>query len=686
MDKVYLNKTVVKHSKLFFSLLFLGYCLTSSSQTTIFTESLGTVASTTTIAAHETANGFDNDSYTMSSGGATNSADIRSTNASSGYSGASGSANIFFTTTNAQYGFAIEGIDASAFTSLTIDFAVRKEGASGTAFATFALDYWDGSAYQSVSLTGLPGSASAAGWYLISGISLPAAAQINGLKLRFTKSGTISCRLDDIVLKGVGAAPIINTNINVLNGFQYVFGSGPSPEQSFTCSGINLTSDITVSAPTNYEISTVSGSGFGTGLTLTQSSGSVSSTSIYVRLKAGLTSGSYNNELITLSSPGAVNKTITCNGDVLISGIYINEVFVDPADVNDGTNAPNTSEWIELYNSTTSPVDISCWFITDGDFAVTIPSITNIPAGGYFTIASATGSGLSPDLDWALCGCVSGASTQAGIFTNGGEQLILYDNTGTLIDAVIWGAGQLPGSMTTNNIGSCGSQSVAFPAAGSSYENIGTVSNGIVNERVYDGSGTWQQTSTGTFGATNGVNPLPIELIDFSGTTKGQTIQLLWTTATETNNDYFTIERSSDASNFESIINIKGAGNSSDIIHYNALDAQPFYGINYYRLKQTDFDGKYVYSGIISVNALQQSGNAIFPNPATTVLNIVFEKKDGEVLVELINLQGNTLLKKKSENPEDQKLTVDIKDIPPGTYILKTTSGKNTQQTLFIKQ
>ncbi|WP_167856234.1 T9SS type A sorting domain-containing protein [Hymenobacter metallicola] len=170
-------------------------------QSTLFRETMGTVGSNTAISVHESNNGFDNDAYTMTDGGAANPADIRSSSASTGaYSGASGGANVFFTTTN-ERGFAIEGIEARGFSGLTLSFAVRKESASGTSFGTLLVEYWDGSAYQPLTVTGLPATNSGAGWSLITGVQLPVAAQINGLKIRFRKTAG-SMRVDDVELKG----------------------------------------------------------------------------------------------------------------------------------------------------------------------------------------------------------------------------------------------------------------------------------------------------------------------------------------------------------------------------------------------------------------------------------------------------------------------------------------------------
>lgn len=135
---------------------------------------------------------------------------------------------------------------------------------------------------------------------------------------KFTNNGTSGkgVRLDDISLTGISASPTITVSTATLSGFTYNHGSGPSAEKTFTVSGSNLTANIGLTEPTDYEISTTSGSEFGSSLTLAPSGGTVASTTIYVRLKADLAAGNYNSENITLSSTGASDKTVTLSGSV----------------------------------------------------------------------------------------------------------------------------------------------------------------------------------------------------------------------------------------------------------------------------------------------------------------------------------------------------------------------------------
>ena len=114
------------------------------------------------------------------------------------------------------------------------------------------------------------------------------------------------------------SSPTITLSPTTLTDFLYEEGNGPSAEQSFTVEGSDLTDDITLTPPTNYEISTATGGSFSATnpITLAQSGGSVASTTIYTRLKAGLAEGDYNTEDITAASTDADNKTVTCSGSV----------------------------------------------------------------------------------------------------------------------------------------------------------------------------------------------------------------------------------------------------------------------------------------------------------------------------------------------------------------------------------
>ena len=96
-----------------------------------------------------------------------------------------------------------------------------------------------------------------------------------------------------------------------------------------------------------------------------------------------------------------------------------------------------------------------------------------------------------------------------------------------------------------------------------------------------------------TFGSSGGINPLPVELLRFKAwIAVDKKVKLSWDVASEINNDFYTVERSIDAINYQPILTVKGAGTSNSLLNYSVTDTSPLMGISYYRLKQTDFDGK----------------------------------------------------------------------------------------------
>ncbi|MFN2423659.1 MAG: T9SS type A sorting domain-containing protein, partial [Cryomorphaceae bacterium] len=118
---------------------------------------------------------------------------------------------------------------------------------------------------------------------------------------------------------------------------------------------------------------------------------------------------------------------------------------------------------------------------------------------------------------------------------------------------------------------------------------------------------------------TSNIVPLPIELIDFNARLNGEDVDLTWSTASETNNDFFTIQRADESLVWDDLFTVPGAGNSNTRLNYRDIDRNPLIGTSYYRLKQTDFDGSFSYSEIKAVRnivANDEDNAFVFPNPS----------------------------------------------------------------------
>ncbi|MFN8337614.1 MAG: T9SS type A sorting domain-containing protein [Saprospiraceae bacterium] len=140
---------------------------------------------------------------------------------------------------------------------------------------------------------------------------------------------------------------------------------------------------------------------------------------------------------------------------------------------------------------------------------------------------------------------------------------------------------------------------------------------------------------------------------------------IYFSTASETNNDYFTIERSSDGVEFDAIGEIKGAGNSSSELKYEFTDENPLPSINYYRIKQTDFDGKYSYTDIKSVRHHLGKIN-ISPLRTDGRLQITSTQDNYDVV--LYNAAGQEVFRKNTLNGDQ---TIDIESLEAGIYFVK---------------
>ncbi|MDF2437580.1 MAG: Protein of unknown function precursor [Bacteroidota bacterium] len=284
--------------------------LNGVAQTSLYSENFGT---TTTLPSGWV-------SSSTSAGWANSTA-----SASTGYTGASGGGNALFNGTGTNgvshtltYSNSLSTV---GYTGITVLW-----GGRGTStFSQTVTFQWssDGTSWNNVAYTNVTYNAT---WALVNGgtrISLPVGAEgLSNLRFRFTSTSANNgnFRIDDFSVQGTSSTvATITVSPTTLSGFTYVVGNGPSAEQSFTCSGTTLSSNISISAPADYEISLTSGSGFGNSLSLTPVSGTVSATTVYVRLISGLSVNTYNSEVITASSTGATSKNVTCSGSVTAS-------------------------------------------------------------------------------------------------------------------------------------------------------------------------------------------------------------------------------------------------------------------------------------------------------------------------------------------------------------------------------
>ncbi len=187
-----------------------------------------------------------------------------------------------------------------------------------------------------------------------------------------------------------------------------------------------------------------------------------------------------------------------------------------------------------------------------------------------------------------------------------------------------------------------------------------------------------------TLASTDPANPLPVELLNFTGSTINNENYLSWETATEVNNDYFEVERSTDGKTFTTLGRIDGGGTLPSGASYSYIDKSPVAGRNYYRLKQVDFNGAVTYGDklvILTNDEVQQTEKLDFyiaPNPTTyDHINFVLSHAtSGPVSVKLISMTGLVVSESVMDNAGEDWVRLDApSSLGQGLYILEIRQG-----------
>ncbi|MFL5730388.1 MAG: glycosyl hydrolase family 8 [Cytophagaceae bacterium] len=175
----------------------------------------------------------------------------------------------------------------------------------------------------------------------------------------------------------------------------------------------------------------------------------------------------------------------------------------------------------------------------------------------------------------------------------------------------------------------------------------------------------------------------PVRLLSFNATPEDQDILLSWETASELNNDYFSIERSEDGENYTEISRVKGAGNSNAVLNYSFRDRTLLPTMVYYRMKQQDADGTAEYSNVVSVSPSEHGSLSIVPNPFSheTTLRITGWEKE-KISIEVIDLTGKIIFR--ANELQDNSLNIGS-DFAPGMYVVRLLVNGNAYYSKMVK-
>ncbi|MFK7774830.1 MAG: T9SS type A sorting domain-containing protein [Saprospiraceae bacterium] len=234
-----------------------------------------------------------------------------------------------------------------------------------------------------------------------------------------------------------------------------------------------------------------------------------------------------------------------------------------------------------------------------------------------------------------------------------------------------------------------GSKTIAITTGSVAIEAAGSGMNNTIAIPTMDQRGVSRATMD--IGAFYFDVSLPVEFTNFTAqATENKTVNLKWLTASELNNSHFEIERSADGLDWKYISEVAGTGTTSVMTTYLFEDRDPL-EINYYRLKQVDFDGAYEYSPIrvVKLSKTEAINNfssiSVFPTPASDFVNIHVESGPNIKQIELYDISGKQLLLEQF-NIGTQFKQLDISNLKNGVYLLSVQSGFNSTLIKIVKQ
>jgi len=177
------------------------------------------------------------------------------------------------------------------------------------------------------------------------------------------------------------------------------------------------------------------------------------------------------------------------------------------------------------------------------------------------------------------------------------------------------------------------------------------------------------------------INSLPVTWLAVGAKLTGKEVQVSWTVSNEINVASYVVQRSADGLSFSNIATVNATETVLPQKQYGAMDRLPLKGTNYYRVLQTDKDGKYTYSKTVLVNVTEAGGLIIYPNPAASTVNV----QSGQAIMKLqiFNSGGQMMYEAK---PVATQHAIPVQHWAPGVYYISITSGTQVTQSRFIKQ
>lgn len=316
-------------------------------------------------------------------------------------------------------------------------------------------------------------------------------------------------------------------------------------------------------------------------------------------------------------------------------------------------------------------------FSPAGDQLIVYQGTSGTASGATFIYALNTGQSISyvSNGNWITSGTITldQLSYQPPGLTNGSTAVALTSNGGNTSSG--------PGTVGTANYGF---DNMRYAGASSGYKTALLTLTANPANWVGDNTTPYNLSSGGVY-PTNTFTVLPVTLLYFNAKAQaGETVQLTWSTAMESNNDHFTIERSADGIHYNMINTMPGKGDFNEPVDYSFIDHSPGQGSNFYRLSQTDRDGKNEILGVKTVT-MQDIGLRVGPNPAVNFIDVNMNRGAWRE-IKLYN-SAEQLLQTIPLTITASRTRVSLQNYRSGTYYLAFVgnNGKTNTVRRFVK-
>lgn len=539
---------------------------------------------------------------------------------------------------------------------------------------------------------------------------VPAAGQIFYYRVAASKAGYTTHVTDWITISNAPEIVVNASESLSLCGFSQTIGS-PSPAQTYTVAASNLTSNLTITPPVNFEVSSNNTTWFtnASPLVITPSAGTVNTTTVYIRLNAA-TAGSYSGNIVNAST-GATSVNVPVTG-----------VAIDPPSINSAV----IQQWPLITNNNDDPAVRSSYvtattpsfnrlYLSNGTTLAAIPAYSS-------TYGQAFGASSNGDGTWTTAvggpgGTLSRVHYEQFTVTASGRSIRLdsillnaafYNTSSNTKLAIVYSKSGFTTNDSTDVSGGIDQAGTAVTGSFATPINLANQTggptnlyrialNGATGVTIADGQTLtvrlyFSCSSTGTprYAMIKNVtvkgealSPLPLSLISFTGSYNGEAVKLLWKTVNESAMNYFEIERSSNGKDFAAIGKVNAM--NASINNYEFTDMSPLTGTNYYRLKVIGKSGEINYSKIIVFNTKAVNGISVYPNPVRNDLTLNHPKANKNAVIEIYSSDGRKLLVNNVQSSAVQTI-IDVSQLVNGSYLVIYSDGVNRTSSKFIKQ